>query len=260
MSELLSEQSVAVEGSVNFRELGGYAAADGRKVRRNSLFRCGTLTHLTDVGQHQFADLDIGLVCDLRRDDERAEQPTQLTRSAPEQLLLPIDPGSAMQLREKLNNDGLDVEQRRYFMTSLTGELTRDHADEYRQMFDRLLAVDDGGFLVHCSAGKDRTGVASALLLHALGVEREVIKADYMLTNITIDYEGYVVPKMVGRYERLGAPDKEAIMALAGVHEAYLDAAYDGMHHDHEDVEAYLTSALGLSSKMREQLRERFLE
>jgi protein-tyrosine phosphatase len=127
-------------------------------------------------------------------------------------------------------------------------------------MFEGLLNLPRGAFLVHCSAGKDRTGVASALILHALGVSRASVMGDYMLTNQVIDYDGYVLPRLVARYEPDVLPDKELVMALAGVHETYLQSAYAAIDAQFEDVEGYLQEALGLHADARAELRARYLE
>lgn len=263
MGELLSPQSVAVDGSVNFRDFGGYASEDGRRVRTGRLFRCGTLTYVTEQGMNQFHALGIDLICDLRRPDEREDQPTPLPDDTPKRLEIPIDPGSATVMRERLGSSELSRDDRIAFMTALTGELTREHAADYTIMFEHLLDIDDGGFVVHCSAGKDRTGVACMLILHALGVPRDAIVQDYLLTNTTIDYEGYVLrrmmPRLAERHGQSWQPVKEDIMALAGVHPTYIEAAYDGIEAEHDGIDHYLRDALGLTDRDLQHLRERYL-
>ncbi len=259
-----AQRVINIPGAVNLRELGGYRTESGRVVRSGVLFRSGTLTHLTAEGQQAFADLGVALICDLRRPDEKTEEPTPLPSDQPTRLEIPIDPGSAVELRKRLRDTGLTLAERVDYMTSLTGELTRDHAPDYVSMFDGLLSMDDGGFLVHCSAGKDRTGVAVALILHALGVPRHTIVEDYLFTNNCMDYEGYILPKWVARFSEENGnaeqlPDKESVMALFGVREEYLQAAYAGMEAEFEGVEHYITDALGLSQGDRQALQARFL-
>lgn len=256
---------VSLDGAVNLRDFGGYATADGRWVRRRRLFRSGHLAGLTEAARSGFADLGVGLICDLRRAEEKSEQPTPFPADAPRRLEIPIDPGSAGAMRERMGNGALDLRDRIDFMVAINRELARDHADDYARLFAGLLDLEDQAFLVHCSAGKDRTGFACALILHALGVPRQTVVEDYLLTNDAMDYEGYVLPLLVPRFEPhlkdSGAvPDREAIMALAGVRPEYLEAAYQTIESDFADVERYIEDAVGLSPERRERLRARLLE
>jgi len=255
----MSPQSISVDGAVNLRDLGGYRTQSGRQVKRGKLLRSGTLAYLSQEGRQQFEELDVALICDLRRDVERNEEPTPFPVGAPERLEISIDPGSAIAMRERLGRVELGLGERVNFMASVTAELVRDHADDYAAMFAGLLDMRGGAFLVHCSAGKDRTGIACALILHALGVPEETVIADYLLTNQTIDYEGFVLPRLAARFESDVLPPKESIMALAGVREEYLRAAYDAVKTQFDDVEHYIEAAVGLDDDARRELQGRYL-
>lgn len=248
-----------VEGAVNLRDFGGYRAQSGHAVKRGLLFRSGTLAYLSDEGRRDFEALGIQLICDLRRDDERADEPSALPPDQPARLEIPIDPGSAVEMRERLRNQELGFEARTQFMTALTGELTRDHTDDYATLFEGLLGLDDGGFLVHCSAGKDRTGVACALILSLLGVDRETVFKDYLFTNEAIDYEGFVLPRLVQRYEPDTIPDRDLVMTIAGVRSEYLEAAFHSIEESFDDMVHYLEAALHLSAADRARLQGRYL-
>ena len=256
----MKDRILVVDGAVNLRDFGGYVGFDGRTVVRNQLFRSGTLHYITAHGATEFSDLNVALICDLRRTDEKEREPTELPN---ERLEIPIDPGSATEMRDRLNDGELNFDERVHFMTELTRELTRDHASEYENMFASILEHqgihEGGGFLVHCSAGKDRTGVAVALILHALGVPEEVIFQDYLFTNEAIDYEGFIKPRLVDLYEPDAEISKELIMTIAGVREEYLRAAHDAMHDVHDSVEVYLRESIGLSEKDMDALRARYL-
>ena len=93
----------AVEGSVNFRDFGGYTTEDGTPVKAGLLYRCGTLAYLTDQGRQQLLDLGIELICDLRRPDEKTTEPTPFA-DHPQRLEIPIDPGSAVVMRQKISS------------------------------------------------------------------------------------------------------------------------------------------------------------
>lgn len=256
----MASRTVVLDGAVNLRDFGGYHAADGLRVRQRRLYRSGTLAHLSPDGQRRFAELEVGLICDLRRADEKSQEPTPFPVHAPRRLEIPIDPGSAVVMRERLGGGALALQERIDFMVAINRELARDHAEDYARLFEGLLDLEDGAFLVHCTAGKDRTGFACALILHALGVPRAAVVEDYLLTNEAMDYEGYVLPRVAARFEPDGIPDRESVMALAGVRPEYLQAAYEAIEADFETVERYIEDAVGLDGAARLRLRNRLLE
>ncbi|MEM7002979.1 MAG: tyrosine-protein phosphatase [Pseudomonadota bacterium] len=247
-----------IDGAVNLRDFGGYATAEGY-VQRDKLFRCGTLHYLTEAGQAQFHDLGVELICDLRRAEEKAGEPTNLPPENPRRLEIPLDPGSAVELRTRMADAQVNLEDRINFMIGMTHELVRDHADDYARMFTELMDLQDGGFLVHCSAGKDRTGVACALILHALGVPQQTVVEDYLLTNEATDYEGFVFPLILDKYEAGQPPDRATIMALAGVRPEYIASAYAAIAADFDSVEHYIRDALKLSAADLANLRQRYV-
>jgi protein-tyrosine phosphatase len=134
-----------------------------------------------------------------------------------------------------------------------------DHVDDYRAVFDALLAADDHGFLIHCTAGKHRTGFGVAIIQMALGVSRDTVIEDYMLTNDLVDVEGVVLPRMRELYAREEVDVDEA-MALSGVREEYIHAALETMEAAFGSFERYLSGALGISTAERDRLKERYLE
>ncbi len=250
---------INISGAINLRDFGGYETATGQHVRSGLLFRSGALAHLTPDGQAAFAQLGIQLICDLRRDDEKREEPTPMPHGNPQRLEIPIDPGSASALSAGITDDSLTARQRIDLMVQINHELARDHSDDYAQMFAGLLELQDGGFLVHCAAGKDRTGFACALILHALGVPEQTVLNDYLLTNQSLDYERFLLPKLKARFGDAIALDRESVMALAGVRPEYLHAAYSAIEADFEGVEHYIEEAIGLDTSARARLRQRYL-
>jgi protein-tyrosine phosphatase len=252
------ERVVDLTGAVNFRDFGGYAAADGATVRRGLLFRCGQLASLSQEALAQFAELGIDVICDLRRPDEREVDPTPVPHHVSRRVEIPMDPGSATQLRDSLRAGYVDVSQRVDFMRTITRELARDHVEGYSSMFAALLEHAPGGFLVHCTAGKDRTGVGVALILLALGVPRETVIHDYMLTNEVMDFEAFILPRI---RQNLGHDniDVEGARVLSGVREEYIVAALDEMESACGSLEAYLERAIGLTRRDVDALRTHYL-
>ncbi|MBL6719264.1 MAG: tyrosine-protein phosphatase [Pseudomonadales bacterium] len=252
------DRIISIPGAVNLRDFGGYLGHQQHSIRRGRLFRSGAMDRLGGEGIAQFNALGIQTICDLRRPEEREQEPTPDGIRA-KRVEIPMDPGSAIAMRAALADEDLNAQTRIDFMVAINHELATNHQDDYAQLFEALLQTEDGGFLVHCAAGKDRTGFAAALILHTLGVEASVILSDYLFTNMAIDLEGHVLPRMRRYYGDRPLPDLEAIMAIAGVRPEYLQAAYGAIAADFESVERYLEDALGLDQARRHRLGQRYL-
>ena len=247
-----------LEGSINFRDFGGYATRSRARIREGVLFRSGMMAELTAGGRAAFADLDIGTICDLRRSDEREQEPTPFPEHDPARVYVPIDPPSGIRLRESLAREPVELAARVQFMVDINRELALDHVADYRRVFEAVLNLGSRGFLVHCSAGKDRTGFAVALIQLALGVEREAIFADYLLTNDAVDFETFIVPRLEARFPEMRI-DLEAARALSGVREEYLAAALGAIDERYGSIDRYFADALGLDARKRERLERSLL-
>jgi protein-tyrosine phosphatase len=245
-----------LEGSINFRDFGGYSTTDGRQVKWRQLFRCGALSMLTEADTKAFASLNIGVICDLRREDESAGNPTPSVPPFHVRRHIPITPGSNAMLRASIQDPRQSAADRVRYMTDITRELARNHHDEYRTLFELLLSTNTG-FLLHCSAGKDRTGFGSALILAALGVDDEVIMADYLLTNEAVCLRRFMDTRMRDYY---GADfDEASLAAVGGVRPEYLQAAFDEIHTNHGSLTGYLQS-IGVDEAARQALRAKLLD
>ena len=249
---------IEIEGGVNFRDFGGYPTVAGGRVVEGKLFRCGTLSNMTPTGLATFDGLDIRHICDLRRPDERADDPTPLPPENPRRTLVPIDPGSAPSIRQSLRSRPPNEDQRINFMVAINEDLVRDHAKNYREVLTALLDTRDGGFLVHCTAGKDRTGLAAAMILLSLGVNRDNVEEDYLLTNSVIDFEGFILPRIRQRYGSSNA-EIEMIKAVAGVRVEYLRAAFRVMEKMHGSIDGYLEHGLGVNAQALKELQGRYV-
>ena len=253
MTEVKDRRFIPIPGTLNFRDFGGYKTSDGGRVKQGMLFRCGALNEIPDHAYHQFADLDIGVICDLRRDEELEWRPTPDHEPFNCQVRIPIDPGSSVRLRESFENPEHTYEDRIIFMKEITREIARDHVTEYTQLFAELMNVNNG-FLLHCTAGKDRTGFGAAMILFALGVSEEDIFDDYLLTNSATDLIERMRPMFKDRYDN--RVDEASLMVTSGVRKEYLSAAIDELITIHGSVNGYL-EAIGIDSHARTELRNR---
>lgn len=237
-----------LRGALNLRDMGGYHAADGRRVRAGMLYRSGRMSLLTEADEAHMAGLGIRVVCDLRNNDERTRHPTRWCEAGGAQLWAREYAEHSGQLERVLRDSTVTVDEARAAMMDLYRGLPFDHADSYAWMFARLVA-GDMPLLLNCTAGKDRTGMAAALLLHALGVSPDQIIADYTATNnadlsaLTAGNDGL---------DGL-APDVAAVLLAADPD--YLAAAWDELGGQFGDVDGYLARSLGVDDAARERLR-----
>lgn len=245
------------EGTPNFRDYGGYQTQDGRTIKWRQLFRSGQLSTLSDRDLDSFTALGIRLVFDFRRSEESRADPSMFPEdSRPIVVELPINPGSTVNFFEALAGGQVSAEEMAEFMRSINREFVLERADVYREMFQHLLDHDQGASLVHCAAGKDRTGFAVAMMLASLGVSRETILADYMLTAryFNIDNE---IQRISQKYHWPG--DANAIRPMLEAREDYLQSAFAAIDERYSSIEDYLSDVLGLGVAERDHLRNQYL-
>jgi protein-tyrosine phosphatase len=246
-----------LESAFNLRDFGGYATADGRVVRRGMLYRSGTMALLSDADAAHLRSLGIRAICDFRRGNERTAEPTLWHGAEVDYFCRDYSESSGL-LGEMLKRTDATAEDMREAMLSLYRVIPVDHAASYRAMFAQI-ANGRVPILINCSAGKDRTGVGAALILAALGVPRETIVADYLLTNEHADWNWLLAQRntLVARARRVRP---EVLEPLLTVDVAYLDALFAVLDERHGGVDGYLTQALGVDEAARKALRTRLLD
>ena len=257
MTAMIRPRLLPLEGGFNLRDMGGYATADGRVVKRGMLYRSGMMSMLTEADERHLAALGIATVCDLRRSEERDRDPTRWCDSA-ELLYWSRDYSeSTGVLGGLLRGSNQTAEGARATMLELYREILVDHAPSYRFLFERLL----GGhvpLLFNCSVGKDRTGVAAALILSVLGVARDIIVEDYLLTNRYADFSRIMQPgnDTVELYRSVGP---EVLKPLLAADADYLAAMFESLDRDHGGIGAYLYS-IGVDAAAETRLRGLLLD
>ncbi len=241
---------VPLEGGSNFRDLGGYRAADGRRVRRGAVFRSAHLGTLTRADSAALGKLGVRTIVDLRGVDEAAETPHRLDGVACRIIGAPIEPGVGDKIRRAISDGSATP----FLMTQYLTEHYRDYPRRCTPGFRTLFAALGDGhhrpLVFHCTAGKDRTGFASALLLTLLGVPWDTVVEDYLRTNDL--WVGHI-----GRYPELDIDTRAAIIEAR---RPYLEAAFEVVRTDFGGVEAFAEKALGLDPAARERLRTELLE
>jgi protein-tyrosine phosphatase len=235
-------------GASNFRDLGGYPGKDGRAVRWRQIFRSNHLGHLTEADIEVLRGLGLKCAFDFRGTEERVAAMCGVEEITVHSL--PIEPTVVAALRARLASgvalssaDALDVMRDSY------RNYVRQNTPNFRALFAHLLE-DRAPLVIHCTAGKDRTGFACALILHALGVPDDMIAEDYLLTN------------RFYRRDRTASSDlpEEVKQVLARVEASFLAAAFDAIRAGYGDLENYLSDGLGLGAGERARLEARYLD
>ncbi|MBL8548679.1 MAG: tyrosine-protein phosphatase [Hyphomonadaceae bacterium] len=256
------DRLIALQGVRNLRDFGGYETRWGGRVVTRTLFRSAHFFEASESDIAALNGLGIRLVCDLRRPEERTQYPSRWL----------CDPG-----RTILSDDGAKAEPPHLaflrtgnlapaavsgYMRGMYREIPYDQ--RYVTMFaDFIRALSEGETpaLVHCAAGKDRTGIVCAMVLLALEVPKETVVEDYILTNEAVDLEGRL-PKVLERFsQQVGTQLKrESVLPLLGVEESYLAAAMDSIEQKSGDVKTYLRDVLELDWTTLDRLRARLVK
>ena len=257
------QRVLKLEGGCNLRDLGGYRTIDGRVVKPGQLYRSGVMAYFTDNDKRALAELGVRVICDLRRAEERSDEPTQWPDAAVK--IVECDSSPEQEGRGELSwRDIASAEDAQQVMMDLYRNMPAWLEHRLRGVFDHL-ASGHVPLLFHCSAGKDRTGLTAALVLHCLGVERETILADYALTNEAVDLLQFVL-----KHNKFGAGlathDHPAMQMPADVRQAlmraetaYLEAALAQIESDYLSIDNFLRERFGITAELQDYMRSTML-
>jgi protein-tyrosine phosphatase len=250
MDTLLPPFVVGLQGGSNFRDLGGYRTADGRTVRRDTVFRSAHLGTLTDTDRAALGKLGVRTVVDLRGVNEAAETPHRIDGTGARIVGAHIEPGVGEKIRGAVEDGSANPFLMMQYLTDHYRDYPRRCAPGFRTLFATLSDGRHRPLVFHCTAGKDRTGFASALLLTLLGVPWDTVMEDYLRTNDL--WIGHI-----GRYPELDIDTRAAIIEAR---RPYLEAAFEVVRADFGTPEGFAEKALGLDTSARERLRADLLE
>lgn len=241
-----------LSGAINFRDLGGYAAAEGRCVRWGQLYRSDSLSEVTDADLQAIQGLGLRSLFDLRHAHERGLRPNRLGRDADLRVHeIGFYPQGVEGLLEKVRTRAITAPEARSALQDIYWQLPVEQVAVYSTLIHALLEPQALPALIHCTSGKDRTGFAAAVLLMALGVSRETIVQDYALTN---DYRRDI-RFMVGSNADPGVMD-----AVTAASPEYLAAAFRSIDVHWGSDQAFLQVGLGLTSERHRHLQSLLLE
>lgn len=239
------------DGARNFRELGGYETSDGHRVKWGRLYRAGILGTFSDDDCASLEALGLRSICDLRSTVERDRGPSQWLQMPNVSYWTRDYAHSSADLYKLMSSDLSTVEDARAAMVQIYRIVPIEQAPSYRELF-RLLADGQLPLVFNCSAGKDRTGVAAALLLTVLNVPYETVLEDYMLSNTT-----FTVPR---EYRATLKCSPEVSETIRGTHPSFLAAAFTKINEEHGSVATYLRDRLQVTDAMLMQIRGHLLE
>ncbi len=258
----MTQRLIALEGGCNFRDIGGYRTSDGRQVRWGRIYRSGVLSYLTAADANLLMPLGVRTICDLRREAERAREPTVW----PAQLRLEgsADGLNPPAIRKFAARHAPTAEGMRAAMIDLYRALPAWMGPRLRTMFE-CIGGEQIPLVIHCAAGKDRTGFAVALLLISLGVPYETILEDYLVSNSAMDYEQFIVSRQTSdlgltdaQHPLLQIP-RELRRVLFSAEPDFLQAAFDELQGQHGTVGGYFES-IGVTEQTLARVQDALLE
>lgn len=264
-NRMLSLQRVVpLQGGLNFRDLGGYETLDGCRVRWRTVFRSGVMSYLTLSDAGYLQQIGIRVLCDFRTRDEREREAVRWPGAEVVRLEWDYDPRQ-VSLRGLRSESDFSPEITRSAIIEFYRTLPAHFEEQYAGLFAKL-AAGDVPLVFGCSAGKDRTGVAAALVLTCLGVPWEEVVKDFALTDQVVDLEQAIFQHSTGSLglsedqSRLRQMSPEARAPLLRASPEYLEAAFDQIRRDHGSIDAYLHGRLRVTPERAASIRAHLLE
>lgn len=246
-----TQRKVGLQGAVNFRDIGGYQSNSGKTVKWGKLYRAAEINKLTEEDRIELERRNITTDIDFRGLEESKKAPDALWKNAD---YIRCGAGSEssqnwMQtLKSTTNGDSLMIS---YY------EKIDSLGLRYKTLFSVLLSKkEDQAVVYHCSAGKDRTGIATALILYSLGVPKQTIWKDYEASNYYRQSDNNRMIQMISSF----GVAKNVAESMIAVKPSYLDATWQAIIKRYGSIDAFLEKELGVGSKEKEILQKKYLE
>lgn len=255
-------RKIPFEAIENFRDFGDYAAGD-RRLKRGLLYRAANQSEATEADLEAMRALGLTVIVDLRRPNERERSPSRRWQDFAATVIEndlgheDEDPWHTFIKGSDLSSEAFTQYMIDYYREA---PFVDRHVDLYSRYF-AALAETDGPVLIHCAAGKDRTGILAALTHHLAGVSEEDIVADFLLTNDPLRFERRA-PQFASHIEEMTGrrPTIEAMHTAMGVEAVYLETAFAAIHEKHGALDAYLEDVLGVDADRRAAIHDRLLD
>lgn len=255
-SFILGERHINIEGANNIRDLGGHFTEDGYQVRWGKLYRSGKLSDVKKKEFSRLSPLGLNTIVDFRTGIEKDKHEDKWPNIADIEMV-PLSIGdssiSRKEILKRIKSPTFDPDA---LMQEVNQELVAKYSYRYKSFFDYL--KDDASYplLYHCSAGKDRAGFATALILSVLGVDKETIMDEYLMSNYYLHEN---MEKRVRQAAIFYGIDRDNLRMLMNVDESYLEAAFSTIEKKYGSTEQFFRQALNVSDTDIEYLKEKLL-
>lgn len=245
----VASRTVNVPGVQNFRDLGGYPVyAQHKRIRWGMLYRSARIDLSQPATRDKLNHLGIRTVIDLHTPSE-SPLPAGTLPGQPRVVHIPIPVDCLTDILADIDQQRIQPDTIGRIVERINRHIVATNAPAFRQMFDILLDKENYPAVIQCSTGKGRTGIASALVLSALGVNDDDIMTDYRLSRFNI-------PTAISYVYELPVRSQEALITLFSARENFLNAAKDEIERTYGSVDEYLTKAVGLQKDELKDLRK----
>lgn len=246
----VAPRNVVIPGIQNFRDLGGYPSYAVRKrLRWGMLYRSAAIDNPSRCAVQEMKNIGVKTIVDLRSDKER---PTQGAWARNFHIVhIPLLAGSIENTLECIESGEIKSDTVYRIVERVSRRLITKYSDEYRKVFDVLLDADNYPVVIQCSSGNERTGIVSALILSALGVNQDIVLDDYLLSNYYFN-----IPTASGYAYQLPVQSQEAVTSMLSARENYLNASLQVIKNRYGDVATYLSEGVGLDKKEIKNLQK----
>ncbi|MCJ7772705.1 MAG: tyrosine-protein phosphatase [Desulfobacterales bacterium] len=254
---LIAERRVPLEGSVNFRDLGGYKVSDGRQIKWGKMYRSDNLARLSDMDQTKLKNMGIKLVCDFRTDAEIKKAPDKFPgKGSAKYLHLPVIHGEFdnTTLFDRIKNGDIGWININFMIEGYIKSLD-NFAGTWGEVIKRLSKTDNLPLVFHCTAGKDRAGTCAALILLALGVPEQIVIEDHNLSNI---YIAKVLDKIYGHIKSFGV-DPELVSPYFTAPKECVTSLIHHINHQYGSAYNYFTKKAKIDPKILVSLKNNLL-
>ena len=250
-SGIISNRFIDMDNILNFRDLGGYITSEDKQIKWGQVFRSGHLSNSNLFDQEKLKGLGIKTIIDFRSEEDRKAHPYFINIR---KINIPIESGDFSNSKNELINKNFTRSETILYMQKSYRDIVESNTAKYAEMFDVLLDNNNYPILISSHLGKDRVGIAAALLLHVLGVPEYNIEEDYLASNKYIDPK-----KTISFSEPLSESLQEAMTALFSANRAYLNYALDYIKETYGSVDEYLEKEVRVSKGKKIILRKLML-
>lgn len=252
-SGVVANRGIDMNSIKNFRDIGGYFTTDNRQMKWGEIYRSGNLSSATLYDQERIRRLKIKTVIDFRSERTARKYPILLHPSI-RKVALPLAPMDAGKLDEQMEDELFDRSDAIRYVQEEYVNLVENHKQQFAEMFDLLANDSNYPVLLTGSLGKDGVGIATYLILYAIGVPQNILEQDYMLSNHYVDPSKAEIDA-----RNLSESMQEAVTAMLSVNMAYINYAVDHIKFKYGSVDNYLEKELRVTSGKRNLLRKYLL-